>query len=409
MKICVDLQFAIPIWRIFYDPIIINKIPYQFVYNGITYSNGITIIQIPHYVNEKKFFDKNYFNNLKCQNPIITVPNQATYNLFKKYRPQYTVIIAGHNAFINENKYTITNEIKKYDLIINSSFTKLKNLHLSKNIQNKIYIGYKCGSLEEFNQCIPNDGYIPNFENRERNIDNWKWVDNQEIIKYYNQSKVGGIFSTHEGSCFSSSEYLLCGLPVVSVFCDGGREYWYNNNNSILCNPNINDIEHSINLAIHKLETKEFDPIKIRNDHIDKMNIQRKTLTDTVYNLFAKITNNLPNYNSLYDSLKYYHSNNRYDPNNPSCDIIQSNKEMCAIEILGKNMEVRIEINNEWFLFKQHFIKKNNTFICKINTFLKKNINNSSCNITKQIIKKKQIIYCKNIIDFDKKYYKIII
>ena len=275
----------------------------------------------------------NYLNNLKCPNPILCASNETTLNLFRKYRPQYISILSNHNAFINENKYTITNESKKYDLIINSSFTKLKRLHLSELISNKIYIGYKCGPEKEFNECLPKDGYIPNFHNRQRNFKNWKMVNNNEVISYINQSKVGGIFSPAEGACFSSSEYILCGVPVVSTYCIGGREFWYDGENCILCEPKKDNIKNAIENIINNNDSNKFNPERIRNNHIKKMNIQRKILTDTVYNSFTKITYNLPKYDVLYDSLKFYHSNNKMG--DPLCDQVQLDKELIALSIIG--------------------------------------------------------------------------
>ena len=333
MRLTLDLQFEIPIWRLFYDPLLINKIPYSFTYNNKIYTNGITIIQLGHYVNENLLRNnKKYLNNLTCPNPIICAPNNHILNLFKKYRPQYESILSGHNAFINENIYTINNEEKKYDLIINSSFTVLKRLELSENIKNKVYIGYKCSSLKEFNDCVPKDGYIPNFEDRYRHIDNWKWINNIDIIKLYNQSCIGGIFSKAEGSCFSSSEYLLCGLPVISTKCSGGREHWYNNNNSIICEPTKESVEEALLNAKKKLENKEFNPIDIRNNHIIEMNVQRNTLTVKVLEITKKITMNIPDFHNLYNSLMYYHSNNGMGGG--FCDQEQFEKEKVALSII---------------------------------------------------------------------------
>lgn len=334
MKLFVDLQFEIPIWRLFYDPLLIDKIPYSFTYNNNIYSNGITIIQIGHYVDEQTFINNNnYLNNLTCPNPILCAPNNHILNLFKKYRPQYESILSGNNAFINENIYTINNEEKKYDLIINSSFTKLKRLNLSENIKNKVYIGYQCGELNEFHDCLPKDGYIPNFEDRYRHIDNWKWISNIDVIKLYNQSCIGGIFSETEGSCFSSSEYMLCGLPVISTKCSGGREYWYNNNNSIICDPTKESIEKAYFNAKMKLENKEFNPVDIRNNHITEMNIQRNTLVYKVLEIIKKITSNIPELYDLFNSLKYYHSNNNMGGGH--CDQTQLEKEKLAISIIN--------------------------------------------------------------------------
>jgi glycosyltransferase involved in cell wall biosynthesis len=333
MKILVDLQFGIPIWRVFYGDDETPKIPFEFKYKNKLYSNGITILQIGMYVSEEHFHN-HFFNNLTCSSPIICAPNIEIYNLFKKYRPQYEVILANHNAFINENFYKITNEEKKYDIVINSSFTYLKRLHLSNKIKNKAFIGYKCNSVEEFNSCVPKDGFIANFEDRERNLDNWKWVNNIEVLRLYNQSKVGCIFSPHEGACFSSSEYLLCGLPVVSTQCIGGREIWYNNENSIICEPTEDSVELCVNNAIMKLQTNEFNPENIRNNHIELMNVHRHTLTNKVLELYKKISNDIPDYNTLFDSLKHYHTNNY--AGYPGTCIIQTNKEIDALTIIKK-------------------------------------------------------------------------
>ena len=48
---------------------------------------------------------------------------------------------------------------------------------------------------------------------------------------------VGGVFSEEEGACWASSEYLLCGLPVVSTHSRGGRDVWYSGHNSLIVEP----------------------------------------------------------------------------------------------------------------------------------------------------------------------------
>lgn len=310
MKLLLNLDFGFPIWRVFYMPELVNSIPYKFKYKNKEYTNGITIINFAHFINKKTFiYNQDYCKDLKCPNPIFCVPNQHIYDLFKKYRPQYEVVLAGHNAFINENVFKINNKQKKYDMVINSSFTKLKNLQLTKLIKNKVYIGYKCGPLEEFNECVPEDGYIPNFENRKRNLENWAWINESDIINFYNESYLGGIFSNMEGSCYSSSEYLLCGLPVISVKCEGGREYWYTKENSIICNNDLVEIKNAVKKAKIKLKNGEFDPIKIRNKHIQMQNELRKNLTNKVIEICSKITNTKIEYKKLYDYLKYYQTN----------------------------------------------------------------------------------------------------
>ena len=66
-------------------------------------------------------------------------------------------------------------------------------------------------------------------------------VNTHDIVNYINKAKCGLILSEHEGGCYSSTEYLLCGIPVVSCknsknWSTGGREIYYNDYNSIQCN-----------------------------------------------------------------------------------------------------------------------------------------------------------------------------
>ncbi|KAL4440414.1 hypothetical protein ABPG75_003415 [Micractinium tetrahymenae] len=58
-----------------------------------------------------------------------------------------------------------------------------------------------------------------------------------EVYAALNHSEVGALLSALEGPCWASTECLLCGLPVVSTRCSGGREVWYSQDNSIIVEP----------------------------------------------------------------------------------------------------------------------------------------------------------------------------
>ena len=329
MKEILNLDFDIPIWRLFYDNSS-YKIPYEFEYNNKEYKNGITIIQFGW---DPIVFISKLKNDLdRFINPILCVPDIEIKKILEK---NFTcpVILASHNAFINENIYNINNNIeKKYDLVINSCFENYKRRHLANKIDNVIHIGY----FQSDNGYIPSNGICPNFKNNIRSKDNYERLTNDECINYYNQSKIGGIFSEVEGSCFSSGEYLLCGLPVLSTKCSGGRQHWYNEKNSIICNPNENDIYNGYLLAFKKLKNGEFNPDEIRQMHLDEMDIHRNNLTLAVLEIMKKITNNIPKFNDLKESLKYYHSN-IYSGNNIYTFEQKQNKEnLIAKEILDK-------------------------------------------------------------------------
>jgi glycosyltransferase involved in cell wall biosynthesis len=315
MKITLDLSFSVPIWRFFYQCDDKYKIPYEFIYDGKKYTNGICIIQIGRYIKYESFVDKNFFNEISLSNnllnPIICVPNLKILTMFKKYRPKLTYCMANHNAFIDETVYKIDRTVEqKFDLVVNSSFSAVKNYHLIKNIKNMCAIGYFMVGEQATESTMPSRfAYCPNFEGKTRSIENFKWISPVETCKYYNMSKIGGIFSETEGACFSSSEYLLCGMPVLSCRPDGGREIWYNNDNSIICNPDEKSVIENFKIITDKYDKGEYDREKIRNTHIEQMEVHRNNLTSAVMNLFEKITLDRPTFDDLKHSLKYYHSN----------------------------------------------------------------------------------------------------
>jgi len=49
------------------------------------------------------------------------------------------------------------------------------------------------------------------------------WADVDDMLGYYSQSRVGVMTSHNDNGCRAFGEYQLCGLPVVSTGCLGGR------------------------------------------------------------------------------------------------------------------------------------------------------------------------------------------
>ena len=84
------------------------------------------------------------------------------------------------------------------------------------------------------------------------------------VCDMINQSNCGLILSASEGACFSSSEYLLCGIPVVSTASSGGRDIWYDEYNSIICDDN----HDSVAAAVDEFNLRPRDPQVIRAGHL---------------------------------------------------------------------------------------------------------------------------------------------
>jgi glycosyltransferase involved in cell wall biosynthesis len=105
-----------------------------------------------------------------------------------------------------------------------------------------------------------------------------------EVCLKINESRSGLILSEREGACFASSEYLLCGIPVISTQSEGGRAVWYDDYNSILCSDNPIEISE----AVQYFKENPRDPLVIRNGHIAKSQVYRQKFILKLAILFEK-------------------------------------------------------------------------------------------------------------------------
>ena len=74
----------------------------------------------------------------------------------------------------------------------------------------------------------------------------------------------------NEGANYSTGEYLLSGLPVVTTTSQGGREYWLNSKNSVTCSPSTDSLEESIKLCLGLLKKDIFRRNIIRKHLLKK-------------------------------------------------------------------------------------------------------------------------------------------
>lgn len=116
-----------------------------------------------------------------------------------------------------------------------------------------------------------------------------------EVCEKINQSYCGLILSAREGACFASSEYLLCGVPVVSTESEGGRSDWYDDYNSIVVPPN----KKAVADAVESFVDEPKDPFRIRQRHIAKANFYRARFVSRVAALFYE-------YEEAEDPMEYF-------------------------------------------------------------------------------------------------------
>jgi len=183
------------------------------------------------------------------------------------------------NKFINI--YIPPIEERKYNVIMISRNNKFKRHFLTKELNDILYIVKETKSNLQYYKkdnihCNCNHDVLCdncNFVSLNRIDLSLSFTNKTHEIKYnirnvqdyIIKSKIGIILSSIEGACYSSLEYLLCGIPVVSTFSTGGRDEFYNEDNSLICQENCESVKQTIEQALLKLRNKEFNPVKIKN------------------------------------------------------------------------------------------------------------------------------------------------
>ena len=164
---------------------------------------------------------------------------------------------------------------KSYDGLLSCRPNKHKRPWLASKVKNLAVVVGGITSWEKFHGEIDMRD-IPHAFINERGL------SPEEMRELHNLSRAYVCTSLTEGACRSSSQSLLCGVPVISMSdATGGREVYYNKYNSIICEPTQEAVKDAVEQAVKK----KWDREKIRKNYLDQaMSFRRET-----YQLIEKI------------------------------------------------------------------------------------------------------------------------
>lgn len=241
-----------------------RKTDFFFIYSGWYFSEGTA-------ADADVIFN---ILNLDRSNFYILFNSELEKNNFSKYNFRGSVI--NQNAWLDENLVMKPLKTKKnYDAIYVARRSAFKRHCLASKVSNLALVaGINHGNTIA---PVPPHTYI-----------NEKLLSAEEVCYKVNQSRCGLILSETEGACFASSEYLLCGIPVVSTHSLGGRDEWYNEYNSIVVDAN----EDAVQAAVIEFNRKPRNPEKIRNMHVQQAAIYRKDFIDVFENFLKSADEN---------------------------------------------------------------------------------------------------------------------
>ena len=187
-----------------------------------------------------------------------------------------TALFCNHNAFCNEQILHPDPLVqKKFDAVYNASMATYKRHALAANIPSLALITYRNPALHD-----------PAYEATVRaSLPHAFWANDEragaslsrpEVVHLLNQSHVGLCLSDIEGAMFSSMEYLLCGLPIVSTPSKGGRDAFWDNRFVIVCEPNPAGVAR----AVEELKQRHLDPQLIRQATLERIEAHRRRLRE---------------------------------------------------------------------------------------------------------------------------------
>jgi len=153
-----------------------------------------------------------------------------------------------------------TNVSKLYDGLVSCRPNNHKRPFLTSKVKNLAVVVGGITSMEKVHGEVDMRDIPHAFINE-------RFLSAKEMKKIHNLSRTYICTSLTEGACRSSSQSLLCGVPVISMSdATGGREVYYNEYNSIICKPTQEAVKDAVEQALEK----KWDREKIRSNYLDQ-------------------------------------------------------------------------------------------------------------------------------------------
>jgi len=215
--------------------------------------------------------DKYYKNFLPIKDMSLFVLNNDTArdNFIKR---GFNAVCFPLSCFISQSLFYPTASLKEYDLVLNAKVYPYKRLHLAAKTSDKysVLLITKV-QKDKWGDCV-----------KDVKLAHYTRIFQEKLRDLLNTVKVGGIFSEREGSCLASLEYLLCGLPVISTKSIGGRDYFYDEYNSIICDAEEDAVFEACSEMIRRVDAGEIDGKRIKQKACTLMDTKLRELKERV-------------------------------------------------------------------------------------------------------------------------------
>lgn len=202
--------------------------------------------------------------------------NESNRLLRRLHLPGHLVSI---NCYVNEHRFHITGEQKRYDAVYTARMVPYKRLHLAAKIENLF--------VQTYGECRSPDGAydLHRYEPAIKHCDfNRGWISADELVSIYNRARVGLSLSKVEGAMLASVEYMLCGLPQVSTRCRGGREQFFDDRYVAV----VDATPEAVAAGVQNLISQNVDPQLVRTETLRRIRVHRERMCDYVIGIIRQ-------------------------------------------------------------------------------------------------------------------------
>jgi len=227
----------------------------------------------------------------------------------------YPAHFVSSNAFLDERLFVVSRPVShNFDAVYNARMSRFKRHQLAARIPRLMILGGMVSPddtqeyFQEVQNAIPHATFVHANDNRHRSA--------LEVSELLNQARVGLCLSACEGAMFAATEYLLCGLPVVSTVSKGGRDAWFEPEFSRI----VPDEPQAVADAVAELIELKIPPEEVREAALKRIWEHRRRFIDlgqlaySAWNVgrefardfYTNFTHKMGEWRAPEDVMKYY-------------------------------------------------------------------------------------------------------
>jgi glycosyltransferase involved in cell wall biosynthesis len=206
-----------------------------------------------------------------------------------------TAIVSNHNIMVSEQMFRPLPDVPVvFDAVYNARISHTKRHFLALNVERLVHITVSIGETRPagsraFIRRLQAQSPLHHIANPILDGMTAR-LTTPEINHVYNQAAVGLCLSAEEGAMYSSMEYLLAGLPIVSTPSLGGRDYFFDPDFCTIVEPQPSAVRR----AVERLRDRALSREEIRGRTLERVRAARLDLTAYLSALSQRLAGSSP-------------------------------------------------------------------------------------------------------------------